>query len=124
MSLYINFNFFSIIIYFIIVSISLLTSQVNFSIIFELRVIKNSGEFPFLIYYILHFLVEIVVIIHLEVLFDLTKDSHKRRFVKAKELKKVRGAPLTFNGPETLKVQFNLQKVILDLERLHQVKTS
>ena len=44
---------------------------------------------------------------------------------EAKELKQARDAPLTFDSPETLKVQFNLRKkVILDLQRLHQVETS
>ena len=32
--------------------------------------------------------------------------------------------PLTSDNSETLEIQFNLQKVILDLKRLHQVKTS
>ena len=45
--------------------------------------------------------------------------------VEAKEIKKVQGTPLIFDGPETLKVQFNLRKkIILDFENLHQIKTS
>ena len=55
----------------------------------------------------------------------ILRDADPATVVEAKELKKARDAPLTFKGPETLKVQFNLRKkVILNLERLHQVKTS
>jgi hypothetical protein len=60
-----------------------------------------------------------------ELLAVILRDADPATVVEAKELKQARDAPLTFDGPETLKVQFNLRKkVILDLERLHQVKTS
>ena len=55
----------------------------------------------------------------------ILRDADPAAVVEARELKKAHDAPLIFDGFKTLKVQFNLRKkVILDLERLHQVKTS
>ena len=60
-----------------------------------------------------------------ELLAVILRDADPATVVEAKELKQARDAPLTFDSPETLKVQFNLRKkVILDLQRLHQVETS
>jgi hypothetical protein len=52
-------------------------------------------------------------------------DAHPSTVVEVNELKEIHSAPLTFDGPKILKVQFVFwKKVTLDLKHLHQVETS